>query len=79
MTATEVFGFLAVSSMVITYALEQRSHVYVLVFAVSCAAASLYAVLIHSWPFAFVEAVWAVIALRRWVQLRARVQSESHR
>ena len=79
MTATEVFGFLAVSSMVITYALEQRSDKYVLAFAVSCAAASLYAVLIHSWPFAVVEAVWAIIALRRWVRLRGRVTSESHR
>jgi hypothetical protein len=44
--AIEVFGFLAVASMVIMYALEQRSHVFVLGFAVSCAAVSLYAVLI---------------------------------
>ena len=31
--ATETFGFLAVASMVIMYAFEQRSHVYVLGFA----------------------------------------------
>jgi hypothetical protein len=62
----EIFGFLAVTSMVTTYALEKRSRTYVLAFAVSCAAASLYAVLIHSWPFAAVEAVWAVIAWKRW-------------
>ena len=68
--AIEVFGFLAVSSMVITYALEQRSHLYVLGFAASCAAASLYAALIQSWPFAAVEAVWAVVALRRWLRVR---------
>ena len=41
--ATETFGFLAVASMVTMYAFEQRSHVYVLGFAASCAAASLYA------------------------------------
>ena len=34
------------------------------------AAASLYAVLIRSWPFAAVEGVWAVVALRRWVRVR---------
>jgi hypothetical protein len=71
--ATEVFGFLAVASMVATYALEERSHIYVLGFAASCAAASLYAVLIHSWPFAIVEGAWAVVALRRWARVRSRV------
>ena len=71
--ATETFGFLAVASMVIMYAFEQRSHVYVLGFAASCAAASVYALLIHSWPFAAVEGVWAVVALRRWVRVRPRV------
>lgn len=64
----ELFGVLAVTSMVVTYALEPRSHVFVLGFAVSCAAASLYAVLIHAWPFAVVEGVWTVIALRRWAR-----------
>jgi len=68
--ATETFGFLAVASMVIMYAFEQRSHVYALGFAASCAAASLYALLIHSWPFAAVEGVWALVALRRLVRVR---------
>lgn len=72
---TEIFGFLAVSSMVTMYALEKRSHIYVLGFAASCAAASLYAVLIHSWPFALVEGVWALVALRRWLQVRPPGQS----
>lgn len=72
--ATEVFGFLAVASMVIMYALEQRSHVFVLGFAVSFAAASLYAVLIHSWPFAAVEGLWVVVALRRWAQVCPRAR-----
>lgn len=66
----ELFGVLAVGSMMVTYALEQRSHVYVLGFAASCAAASIYAVLIYSWPFAVVEGVWAVVAARRWVRVR---------
>jgi len=72
----ELFGVLAVSSMVLMYSLEQRSHIYVLGFAASCAAASLYAVLIHSWPFATVEGVWAVVALRRWVRVRPRAKGQ---
>lgn len=71
---TEVFGFLAVALMVIMYALEQRSHIYVLGFAASCVAASLYAVLIQSWPFAAVEGVWALVALRRWIRIRPRAR-----
>ena len=72
--AIELFGFLAVASMVTMYALEHRSHIYVLGFAVSCAAASLYAVFIHSWPFAAVEALWAIVALRRWERIRPRAE-----
>jgi hypothetical protein len=34
------------------------------------AATSLYALLIHSWPFAAVEAVWTLVAIRRWAGLR---------
>jgi hypothetical protein len=71
---SEVFGFLAVASMVIMYTLEQRSHMYVLGFAVSCAAASLYAALIQAWPFAAVEGVWAVVALRRWIRVRPQAE-----
>jgi hypothetical protein len=66
----EAFGILAVTSMVVMYALEPRGRAYVLGFAASCAAASVYALLIHSWPFAAVEAIWAVIAARRWARAR---------
>ncbi|MEM1060095.1 MAG: hypothetical protein AAGK14_12670 [Verrucomicrobiota bacterium] len=69
-TWVELFGLVAVITMVTMYALEHRSPKFVLGFAVSCAAASLYAVLIQSWPFAIVEAVWSVIAFRRWLRLR---------
>jgi len=68
--ATEAFGFAAVASMVILYALERRGSVYVLGFALSCAAAALYAASIRAWPFAVVEAIWAIVALRRWMRVR---------
>lgn len=67
----EIFGLCAVSAMVLMYALEDRSHFFVLGFAAACATASLYAILIQSWPFAAVEAVWSIIAVRRWLRLRS--------
>jgi hypothetical protein len=57
--------------MVTTYALEPRSNTYVLGFAIACAGAATYAVLIRSWPFALAEAVWCAVALRRWAARRA--------
>jgi Flp pilus assembly protein TadB len=52
--------------MLVTYALEERSHWFVLAFAGACASASTYGVLIEAWPFAAIEAVWSLVALRRW-------------
>ena len=37
-----------------------------LVFALACAASSLYGWLAGTWPFGVVEGVWAILALRRW-------------
>jgi len=59
--------------MVMTYALERRSHWFVLACALACAAASLYAVLIGSLPFALAEGIWAVVALLRWRRIRNSV------
>ena len=66
----EIFGAIAVTAMMLFYALEHRSPYCVLGFAVSCAAAALYGVLIQSWPFATIESVWAIVALRRWLGVR---------
>ncbi len=68
--AIELFGICAVGAMVLMYALEDRSPLFVLGFAAACAAASLYAVLIQSWPFAVVEVLWSVVAVRRWLRIR---------
>jgi hypothetical protein len=61
-----LFGFFAVSTMVVFYALENRNTWFILAFAVSCVLGSIYGFLQGSWPFGMVEAVWATIALRRW-------------
>lgn len=69
--AIELFGFMTVTIMLVAYALEARSPGYVLMFAFACGGAALYAALIHSWPFAGVEAVWSLVALRRWRMRRS--------
>jgi hypothetical protein len=60
------FGLVAVTAMLVSYALEKRSHWFILTFAVSCALGSAYGFLQGAWPFGIVEAIWAVVALQRW-------------
>jgi hypothetical protein len=61
-----LFGALAVSAMLVFYALEARSPWFVVAFAGACLASSAYGFLQGAWPFGVVELVWSVIALRRW-------------
>jgi hypothetical protein len=75
MDALTSFGLLAVSAMLLSYALEERSHWFVLCFAVACALGSVYGFLQGAWPFGLVEAVWAAVALRRWLA-HSRVSQE---
>jgi hypothetical protein len=66
-----LFGLFAVTAMLVCYAWEDRSHWFVLGFACACALGSIYGFLQGAWPFGLVEAIWAVVALRRW-GLRSR-------
>lgn len=66
------FGALAVTAMMLFYALEQRSPVFVLLFAGASLAASAYGFLQGAWPFGVVELVWSGVALRRWWIRRAQ-------
>jgi len=60
------FGLFAVMMMLVTYALEKRSHWFILAFASSCVLGSAYGFLQGAWPFGLVEAIWSVVAVRRW-------------
>jgi hypothetical protein len=71
MDALTLFGLVAVGLMLVFYALEKRSPWFVLAFAGSCALGSTYGFLQGAWPFGLVEAIWSVVALRRWWMLRA--------
>ena len=65
-----LFGLFAVTSMLVCYAFEKRSPWFILGFAGSCALGSAYGFLQGAWPFGLVEAVWSVVALRRWWMVR---------
>ena len=70
MNALTIYGLIAVSLMLFFYALEDRSPLFVLGFAGACVMGSLYGFLQGAWPFGLVEAVWSVVAVRRWWLLR---------
>ena len=61
-----VFGVLAVSAMMLFYALEDRDPRFILAFAAACLLASAYGFLQGAWPFGVVEAVWSGVAVIRW-------------
>jgi hypothetical protein len=67
MSALTLFGLFSVSAMLICYALEKRSHWFILGFAAACVLGSAYGFLQGAWPFGLVEAVWALVAARRWL------------
>jgi hypothetical protein len=72
MDGLTLFGLLAVTAMLVFYALEDRSAWFILAFAGACALASVYGFLQGAWPFGVVEAIWAAVALHRW---RARTRA----
>ena len=70
MDPLSAFGLFAVTAMLVCYAFERRSPWFIVGFAVACALGSIYGFLQGAWPFGVVEAIWALVALRRWQQAR---------
>jgi hypothetical protein len=68
MSRLTAFGLFSVTTMLVCYALEDRSRWFIFAFAVACALGSIYGFLQGAWPFGLVEAVWSVVALRRWMR-----------
>jgi hypothetical protein len=62
-----IYGVCALTFMMGMYALEGRGRVFVLAFALGCALSSSYGFLSGAWPFGVVEAIWTLIALRRYL------------
>jgi hypothetical protein len=66
MDGLTAFGVFAVTAMLVTYALERRSRWFILAFAGACVLGSIYGFLQRAWPFGALEAIWSVVAARRW-------------
>ena len=64
------FGAAAVTFMMLMYALESRSNRFILAFGCGCLLSSAYGFLAGTWPFGVVEAIWSVIAFRRYDRSR---------
>jgi len=60
------FGLLAVTAMLVTYALEDRSPWFILAFAAACLLGAAYGFLQGAWPFGVLEVAWAGVAVWRW-------------
>lgn len=71
MDALTAFGLFAVSAMLVFYALEPRGRIYILGFAASCALGSAYGFLQGAWPFGLVEAIWSLVALKKFFATRS--------
>jgi len=65
-TILSTFGFFAVAAMLATYALEEQSHWFTLLFAGACVLGSVYGFLQGAWPFGVLEAIWSFVALHKW-------------
>jgi hypothetical protein len=66
LNSLSAFGLFAVTAMLLCYWLERRNTWFILGFAGACALGSAYGFLQGAWPFGLVEAVWSVVAARRW-------------
>jgi hypothetical protein len=69
---TTAFGVAALTFMMAMYALEHRHPGFILAFALGCALASTYGFLSGAWPFGVVEAIWCLIAVRKFMAVRSR-------
>ncbi len=69
--AITIYGVCAVTFMMIMYACESRHRRFILAFALGCLLSSAYGFLSGAWPFGVVEAIWSLVAVRRF-QLSGR-------
>jgi hypothetical protein len=61
-----IYGVIVVGFMMTMYALEHRHRLFILAFGAGCLLSSSYGFLSGAWPFGVVEAIWTVIAVRRF-------------
>jgi hypothetical protein len=60
------FGLLALTFMMVMYAMEGKGRGFIAAFALGCAFSSVYGFISGAWPFGVVEAIWCGVALPRF-------------
>lgn len=73
MDAITAFGLIAIGFMLLCYLMEDRGVGWTLAFAGGCLLSSVYGFLQGAWPFGLVEAIWAMVAVRKWRQRVAKL------
>jgi hypothetical protein len=66
--AVTVYGVIALTFMMVMYSLERKGPLFILAFSLGCVLSSIYGFLSGAWPFGVIEAVWSMIALRRFTR-----------
>jgi hypothetical protein len=66
MDGLTLFGLVSVILMLVFYTLEHRHRGFILAFAGACVLGSIYGFMQGAWPFGVVEAIWALVAVRKW-------------
>ena len=61
-----LFGIISVTFMVLFYAIEKKSSIFILGFSIACISAATYGFLVGAWPFGVAEIIWSGVAFRRW-------------
>ena len=74
-----VYGVLSLSFMMLMYLFEKRPRASSWHSPFGCALSSSYGFLSGAWPFGTVEAIWTLIALRRWALVRTEHGPERDR
>jgi hypothetical protein len=69
MNILTIYGFISILVMLVAYAMEYKSKNWLFVFSIACLSSSFYALLAGTLPFAVVEAIWSLIAFKRWFDL----------
>ena len=64
------YGVVALTFMMLAYALERRHRAFTFVFAGDCLLSSIYGFLAGAWPFGVVEMVWCGVAIMKFQSRR---------
>ena len=65
-----IYGISILTIMMILYSMERKSIIFTLLFGFSCVGTSLYGFMAGTWPFGIIEAIWSLIAFRKYYQLK---------